>query len=93
MAQSITRESIPVLRRGIRRGFDAVRGSNILQGPERVIVLDDIASAITALFDAKRSVADISATLAATYAEDVNQVQADVIGFVQDLVDKGLVVT
>lgn len=90
--QPVTAASIPALRRGIRRSFDTVRGAHILQGPERVIVLDEIASAITELLDAKRSVAEISQSLAQKYAEDAGQVEADVIGFVQDLADKGLVV-
>lgn len=93
MSQPVTAQSVPALRRGIRRSFDAVRGANILQGPERVIVLDEIASAITELVDAKRTVREISQTLAQKYAEDVGQVEIDVIGFVQDLADKGLVVT
>jgi pyrroloquinoline quinone biosynthesis protein D len=93
MGQTITRDSVPAWRRGIRRSFDAVRGANILQGPERVIVLDDIAAAITELFDSERTIREISKNLAVKYAEDAGLVEADVIGFVQDLADKGLVVT
>lgn len=93
MNPPVTAASVPALRRGIRRSFDAVRGAHILQGPERVIVLDDIAAAIAELVDAKRSVRDISQNLAQKYNEDAGQVEADVIGFVQDLADKGLVVT
>jgi coenzyme PQQ biosynthesis protein PqqD len=86
----ITRDSVPALRRGIRRKFDATRNTHVLLGPERVIVLDEIAAAITALVDAKHSVAEIAATLAEKFAADAAVVEADVVEFVASLVDKGL---
>jgi coenzyme PQQ biosynthesis protein PqqD len=86
----ITAESIPALRRGIRRKFDATRNTHVLLGPERVIVLDDIATAITELVNGENSVARIAGVLAATFAEDAALVESDVIEFVQDMVAKGL---
>jgi coenzyme PQQ biosynthesis protein PqqD len=86
----ITRESIPALRRGIRRKFDATRNAHVLLGPERVIVLDDIAAAITELVDAKNSVARISGLLAERFSEDAAMVETDVTEFIRDLVEKGL---
>ncbi|WP_297489854.1 pyrroloquinoline quinone biosynthesis peptide chaperone PqqD [Acidocella sp.] len=84
---------MPVLRRGVRRRFDATRGQNVLLCPERVIMLDDIADAITQLCDGRNSVAEISRILAVRFAADAAVVEADVLGFVQELVDKGLVAT
>jgi coenzyme PQQ biosynthesis protein PqqD len=86
----ITGESIPALRRGIRRKFDATRNAHVLLGPERVIVLDDIAAAITELVDSKNSVARISGVLAERFSEDAATVETDVTEFIRDLVEKGL---
>lgn len=86
----ITRDSVPAFRRGIRQKFDSARNTHVLLGPERVIILDDIAAAITALVDAKHSVAEIAATLAERFAADAGEVEADVVEFVSSLVEKGL---
>jgi pyrroloquinoline quinone biosynthesis protein D len=85
----VSRDSVPVLRRGIRRHFDTARGAEVLLGPERVIVLDEVAVAIIEKFDG-RTVGAISAALAENFAADAAVVEADVIDFVQELVDKGL---
>jgi len=82
--------SVPGLRRGIRRQFDATRGAHVLLGPERVIVLDEIAVEIVSLLDGKRTVAEISGELAEKFAADVGEVRADVTAFVEELVGKGL---
>lgn len=81
---------MPALRRGIRRRFDETRQSHVLLGPERVIVLDEIAAEITALVDAKNSVAEIAAVLAERFSADAAVVEADVTEFVSGLVEKGL---
>ena len=86
----ITAESVPVLRRGIRRKFDATRNAHVLLGPERVIVLDDIAAAITELVDGGNSVARIAGVWAERFAEDAALVETDVTEFVRNLVEKGL---
>jgi len=87
----ITRESVPAWRRGIRRRFDATREAHVLLGPERVIVLDEIASAITELVDAKNSVARIAQLLAQRFSADEAEVARDVAGFIEELLEKGLV--
>ncbi len=88
---SVTPDSIPALRRGVRRQFDATRNAAVLMAPERVIVLDEIADAIIAQCDARASVAEIAARLAEQFAAPVEQVREDVAAFLQDLVEKGLV--
>jgi pyrroloquinoline quinone biosynthesis protein D len=85
--------SVPALRRGIRRRFDETRQAHVLLGPERVIVLDEIAVAIVELVDGRRAIAEISGVLAAKFQSDQAMVEADVVGFVQALVDKGLAVS
>jgi pyrroloquinoline quinone biosynthesis protein D len=82
--------SIPALRRGIRRHFDSTRGAHVLLGPERVIVLDEIAFEIVALLDGKRSIAEISSVLAIKFEADAREVKNDVTEFARELVEKGL---
>jgi pyrroloquinoline quinone biosynthesis protein D len=55
-------------------------------------VLDEIADAIIAQCDGRASVEDIAARLAERFSAPVEQVREDVTFFLQDLVDKGLVV-
>ena len=86
----ITGASIPALKRGARRHFDKVRGQHILQGPERIIVLDDIACAILDLCDGSRTVQAMAAVLAVRYQDDAARIEADVTGLLQELADKGL---
>ncbi len=88
---SVTAQSIPALRRGIRRHFDATRGQTVLLCPERVILLDEIGNALVEQCDGQRDIAAISLILAARFATDAAQVEPDVIEFVQELADKGLV--
>lgn len=83
-------DSRPVLRRGARRHFDAVRNQQVLQGPERIIVLDDIACAILDLCDGSQTVQAMAGTLAARYQGDAAEIEADVTGLLQELTDKGL---
>lgn len=83
--------SRPSLRRGARRHFDAVRNQHVLQGPERIIVLDEIGCAILDLCDGGRRVEEIGALLAGRYQGDAAEIEADVTGFLQELADKGLV--
>ena len=87
---SLTAASIPVLRRGVRRQFDAARNGPILMAPERVVMLDEIADAIIGECIAGGSVHLIAANLAARFAAPADQVEEDVLSFVQDLIDKGL---
>jgi len=86
----ISGDSVPALKRGIRRKFDATRNAHVLLGPERVIVLDDIAAAILELVDGENSVARIAGVLAARFAEDAGLVETDVKEFVTELMEKGL---
>jgi pyrroloquinoline quinone biosynthesis protein D len=87
----VTVDSIPKLRRGILRKFDAARGQNVLLGPERVILLDDIGNAIAECCDGQTAIAQISSILAERYAAERAQVESDVLAFVQELQEKGLV--
>jgi pyrroloquinoline quinone biosynthesis protein D len=88
---TVSLDLLPALRRGIKRKFDAVRGEHVLLGPERVIQLDDIANAIAELCDGQHSISKISSILAERYAAPIEQVEPDVLAFIQELLDKNLV--
>lgn len=83
--------AVPVLRRGVRRQYDTARGAAVLLAPERVIVLDEIADAIVAECRDGHSVQVIAASLAARFDAPLAQVETDVIAFIEDLVERGLV--
>jgi pyrroloquinoline quinone biosynthesis protein D len=82
---------MPALRRGVRRQFDATRNTAVLLAPERVIVLDDVADANIGECNATATVQKIIESLASRYATAPEDIAADIINFLQDLVDKGLV--
>ena len=87
---SLTAASVPMLRRSVRRQFDAARNAPILMAPERVVMLDEIADAIITECIAGGSVHMIALRLAARFVAPVDQVEEDVLSFLQDLIDKGL---
>lgn len=79
----------PVLPRHARLRFDQARGLWILLAPERVLLPDATAVTVLQLCDGSRSVGDLAATLAETYAAPVETIAADVTLMLQDLADKG----
>jgi pyrroloquinoline quinone biosynthesis protein D len=84
-------QSVPALRRGVRRHFDSTRNTPVLMAPERVVVLDDIADAILAECDGKRSITEIAAILAARFAAPEAEITTDVLAFFTELSDASLV--
>ena len=84
-------ESVPALPRGVKLRFDQARDAWVLLAPERVLMPDPIAVEILKRCDGKASVAAIVDDLAATFAAERSQIEADVGAFLQDLADKGMV--
>ena len=82
---------VPRLPRGVRMRFDAVRDAHILLAPERTFDLDEIALAVLQLVDGTRSISDIAAMLAERYAADKAEIQADVLGMLDELSAKRVV--
>ena len=82
----------PVLPRHARLRFDKAREIWILLAPERVLLPDPVAVTVLQLCDGNRSVADLAATLADTYAAPVATIAADVTAMLQDLADKGFLI-
>lgn len=92
VAAALTPSSVPALRRGVRRQFDRTRNSAVLMAPERVIVLDEIADSIIESFKPEATVHDIVAGLATRFGAPAQEIEDDVIAFILELHDKGLVV-
>ena len=84
-------EAVPALARGVRLRFDKARNAWVLLAPEKVLMPDQVAVEILKRCDGKASVAAIVDDLAATFAAERSQIEADVNAFLQDLADKGMV--
>jgi pyrroloquinoline quinone biosynthesis protein D len=67
--------------------FDPVRRRLAVLAPERVYWPDGVAADILNLCDGQRSVADIAAELAQSYAAPLETIQADVLEFIQSWTD------
>lgn len=81
---------VPLLPRGVRLRYDKVREKNILFGPERALILDDISNIILAQLDGERSVDVICNDLAETYTAPIDQITTDTLALLTDLTNKRL---
>jgi pyrroloquinoline quinone biosynthesis protein D len=81
---------VPALARGVKLRFDKARDAWVLLAPEKVLMPDQIATAILKRCDGKAKVAEIVDDLAVTFSADRDKVAADVRAFLQDLADKGM---
>ena len=79
----------PALARGVKMRFDGTRGQWMLNAPERVLVLDEIAKDILSRCDGKTRVSDLCWQLAVEFAEPLETVETDVMEMLQDLVHRG----
>lgn len=84
-------DDVPLLPRGVRCHFDKVRKVDVLLGPERVLMLDQIGLAILQRTDGEASIAQISDDLAQTYEAERDVIEPDVIAYLQDLRERGFV--
>ncbi|MCC4607503.1 pyrroloquinoline quinone biosynthesis peptide chaperone PqqD [Xanthomonas campestris] len=87
---SITRDSQPALRAGVRLQHDRARDQWVLLAPERVVELDEIALVVAQRFDGVRSLAQIALELAAEFDADATEIEADVIELTTTLHQKRL---
>ena len=84
-------DDVPFLPRGVRTQFDAVRKVDVLLGPERVLVLDQVGKAVLGQLDGAASLSQISEALAQVYDAPLDVIAPDVTAFVADLRDRGMV--
>lgn len=86
---TLKEDSCPRLAQGVKLVRDEMRGQWLLNAPERVLLLDDIAHAILSHIDGRRSLAEICDLLAAAYEAPRDTISADVHELVRDLILRG----
>jgi len=85
----ITGASRPALPEHVRLRHDKQRNRWVMLAPERVLLPDEAAVEVVQLCDGKATVDDIAAALAQDYSAPEEEILADVIDVLQDLIDKG----
>ena len=89
----LTEEHIPKLPRHAKLRFDKARNKWIINAPERVFELDDIASEVIQLVDGESSIDSIINKLLEKFSGAPGEVIAkDVLAMLQPLADKGFIV-
>ena len=84
-------ETRPFLPTYLKLRHDAGRGRWVLLAPERILTPDETAVAVLKLCDGKRTVEEITETLAKDYAAPVDVIRKDVLELLQGLADKGYI--
>ncbi|WP_114394093.1 pyrroloquinoline quinone biosynthesis peptide chaperone PqqD [Oleisolibacter albus] len=87
---ALTADSRPALPRHAKLRFDTARDGWVLLGPERVLMLDEIAAAVLRRCDGQATLSAIAGALAEEYRADPAEVTADVTALLQDLADRGM---
>ncbi|MGH7119950.1 MAG: pyrroloquinoline quinone biosynthesis peptide chaperone PqqD [Acetobacteraceae bacterium] len=90
---TLTAESRPGISPHARLKQDNTRGGWVLLAPERVVLLDKVATEVLELCDGARSIGAIADLLAARHSAPRAEVLGDVIEMLQNLRDKGLLTT
>ncbi len=85
--------SVPRLPRHIKLRFDKQRNRWVILAPERVLVPDEIALEVVKRCTGKANVAAVVEDLAASFDAPREEIESDVTRLLQDLADKGFVVT
>ena len=90
----VSAESIPKLPRHAKLRFDKARDKWIILAPERVFELDQVAYEVISRCDGERSVEQVIDGLCEKFDQVCRDViMTDVTSMLQDLADKGFVVT
>jgi pyrroloquinoline quinone biosynthesis protein D len=88
VADAITEESRPKLADFVRVQFDKARDRWVLQGPERVLVLDEIGKKILDRATGTVTVGEIATRLAKEYDAPADVIQHDVLAVLRLLAEK-----
>ncbi len=83
--------STPSLARGVKMRFDEARQQWLLNAPERVLMLDEIAHVILSRCDGEISINTLCRDLAVEFAAPQEIIQADVMELFQDLLHRGFI--
>ena len=81
--------SVPHLPRHVKFRFDETRKQWVLLAPERLLLPDHIAVEILQRVDGQRSVDEIVGLLAEKFEASREEIAADVLAMLQDLIEKG----
>jgi len=87
-AATLPDDARPVLLRGVRTHWDAVRGTWVLLAPERAMALDEIGVAILAETDGETSFGEIVERLAAKYDAPPERIATDARRFLTGLIER-----
>ncbi len=87
----VSETSCPALARGVKMRFDEARAQWLLNAPERVLLLDEIAHAILSRCDGGSSVSALCRQLALDFGAPQEIIQADVTELLQDLLHRGFI--
>ena len=86
-------QDVPKLPRHAKLRYDQARKKWIINAPERVFELDEIAAEIMQMLDGNLSIKQIVDKLAIKFANaPVEQISKDVVLMLQSLADKGFVI-
>ena len=89
----LTKNDVPKLPRHAKLRYDEARNKWIINAPERVLELDEIASEIMQLVDGLLSINNIVKELLKKYKEAPEQeISIDVLSMLQSLADKGFII-
>jgi pyrroloquinoline quinone biosynthesis protein D len=91
MTVPLTVDSRPALASHARLQRDVVRQQWVVQAPERLFVLDDVAHAVLSRCGNGLTVAQIAADLSAEFEAPLDEIGGDVLELLQDFADKGVV--
>jgi pyrroloquinoline quinone biosynthesis protein D len=87
----ISAASKPAFPRGTRLQHHHASGRWVIQAPERIFHLDDVAVAVLQLCDGTRTVEQIALELSVSYNAPKERILADITPMLQQLADKGVV--
>ena len=87
-AVTLPDDARPVLLRGVRTHWDAVRSTWVLLAPERAMALDEIGAAILAETDGETPFGQIVERLAAKYNAPAEQIATDARQFLTGLIER-----
>jgi pyrroloquinoline quinone biosynthesis protein D len=91
MSAPLSADSRPTLAPHARLQRDSARQQWVVQAPERLYVLDEVAHAVLSRCDGGLSITDIVAALGAEFDAPADEIRGDVLELLQDLADKGIV--
>ncbi len=91
MSGAVDATSCPQFARGVKMRFDEARSQWMLNAPERVLVLDEIAHIVLSRLDGVISVDTLCRELALEFAAPQEIIQADVMEMLADMLHRGFI--